>query len=103
MAENDDLWDFIFTPFNRLVAKLPSVFTRGSVIIHHGIAHFKGSPVDKCPKCGKVPTFGTTTLTFRYAPVESQTQTVQGWICECGEKYVPGEIAKQAHHRAFHG
>jgi hypothetical protein len=55
----------------------------------------------QCPQC-KIPlTQGPATLTFKHAPTATQVQQVEAWVCSCGELYVPGEIAKEAYHRAF--
>lgn len=86
---------------DRLVRQLPDPHVKGSLIYSQGKVHFKGAAVDRCPRCGKTPKWLPTTLTFRHAPVATQVQTTQGWVCECGEKYVPGMLAKEAHQRAF--
>jgi len=54
-----------------------------------------------CPRCGRPMEKGRTTLTFHEAPEASRTQAVDGWICPCGERYVPGPAGREAHARAF--
>jgi YgiT-type zinc finger domain-containing protein len=54
-----------------------------------------------CPRCGEVMRRGRTTLTFHLAPEATRSQEVDGWVCSCGERYVPGDIAQEAHRRAF--
>lgn len=84
-----------------LAATLPPLFSVGSILVERGTPQFKGSPVSNCPRCGNYLHLGPTTLTFRFAPVERQTQAVEGWVCSCGERYVAGENAREAHRRAF--
>ncbi|MCI0639287.1 MAG: hypothetical protein L0Y72_30050 [Gemmataceae bacterium] len=101
--EDDFLWNTADANRLSLISshlKLP--VAKGSVIIDQsGHAHYKGPPVDICPRCGAKLRYGATQLTFKHAPVETQVQPVEGWVCPCGEKYVPGETARQAYLRAF--
>jgi YgiT-type zinc finger domain-containing protein len=99
--DDDDMWPAAAGPWGRFAARLPEIFTHGSIIFSKGKAHFKVGPIDTCPKCGHKPTRGRTQLTFRYAPATTQVQEVDAWVCQCGEVYVPGDIARAAHQRAF--
>jgi hypothetical protein len=98
----DYQWDS--TPVGRwqtLTKSVPAMVTRGSVVVERGMPHFKGAPLAECPRCKTKLTHGTATLTFRHAPPATQMQRVEAWVCSCGEFYVPGKIAKEAHLRAF--
>ena len=100
--ENDYLWDSANVQrFDTLVKTLPPMVTRGATIIDRGRPHFKGPPPVQCPKCGTALIPGTTSLTFKHAPALSKLQMVKAWVCSCGESYVPGEAARQAHRAAF--
>jgi hypothetical protein len=102
--EDDYLWNTIASErLAHFAGSLPPVFTLGSIIVDHGVPQFKGSPVPNCPRCGKSLHKGATTLTFRLAPPATQTQPIEGWICACGERYIPGPIAREAHRKAFAG
>jgi YgiT-type zinc finger domain-containing protein len=100
--EDDHLFDN--SPAWRLstiACRLPQAITRGATLIHQGVVHSKDSPRIECPKCGEVLVRGTTQITFTHAPEATRIQRVSGWVCPCGEAYVPGEIAQAAHRRAF--
>lgn len=80
---------------------LPPVLIKDSIIILEGEPLFKAPPRIECPKGHGVLERGTTTITFQHAPASRRVQPVEGWVCRCGEAYVPGEIAREAHRRAF--
>jgi hypothetical protein len=101
--DDDDMWPAAAEPWDRFAARLPKFHSHGSILYIDGKAHFKAGPVDACPKCGARPVRGTTQITFRYAPAETRDQQVVGWVCPCGEAYVPGDVAREAHRRAFSG
>jgi hypothetical protein len=84
-----------------IASRLPPVVTRGSAIVHGGKVHFKAPSVILCPRCGKALERGKATIFFEYAPRESSRQAVDGWVCSCGESYVPGPKARAAYIRAF--
>lgn len=84
-----------------IAARLPAVITAGATIIQGGRVHFKNAPQVVCPRCGQTLLAGSTTLTFCHAPPAQQEQVVSGWVCQCGEAYVPGAIAREAHAAAF--
>ena len=80
----------------------PPSFTRGSILFIHGKPSFKAPPQIPCPKGHGLLKREQTTISFQHAPAESRDQAVAGWVCPvCGEAYVPGVIAREAHRRAF--
>jgi hypothetical protein len=80
----------------------PPSFTRGSTLFIHGKPSFKAPPQIPCPKGHGLLKRGQTTISFQHAPAETRDQAVSGWVCPvCGEAYVPGAIAREAHRRAF--
>jgi histidyl-tRNA synthetase len=85
----------------RIAASLPPAVTRGETLIVNGRVQRKSPEVIDCPKCGTTMTRGTTTITFNDAPKATRVQSVDGWICNCGESYIPGPVARAAHERAF--
>jgi hypothetical protein len=100
--ESDFRWDSTRVGrFESLAKTLPPVLTRGSIVVERGKPHFKAAPLVECPRCQSKLSRGTVTLTFRQAPAATQAQQVQGWVCPCGEFYVPGETARDAYLRAF--
>jgi hypothetical protein len=46
---------------------------------------------------------GSAIIVFSHAPQQTQKQTVDAWKCQCGESYVPGEIARKAFKAAMKG
>ena len=90
-------------PLSIIAKRLPPVVTRGATVIHQGIVHFKQAPQIPCPRCGEILQPGDTTLVFEDAPPGQKEQRVFGWVCPCGEAYVPGQTAKAAHAAAFRG
>lgn len=84
-----------------IASHLPPVVARDAVLVRGGKVHFKAPPTIPCPKCGGILTRGTTTIDFEYAPRASRRQVVEGWVCACGEAYVPGPRARAAYIRAF--
>jgi hypothetical protein len=102
MYEHDDLFDTGGAcRLAAIASRLPPVVTSGSAILHGGKVHFKAPPATPCPKCGTVLTRGKTTIVFEYAPSSTRHQIVDGWVCPCGESYVPGSQARAAYLRAF--
>ena len=100
--EHDDLFDTGGAcRLATIASRLPPVVTRGSAIIHGGKVHFKAPQAVPCPKCGTILTRGKTTIDFEYAPSSTRHQIVDGWVCPCGESYVPGSRARAAYLRAF--
>ncbi len=100
--EDDFQWDSTAVGRWQTLAKtLPAIVTRGSIVVERGKPHFKGPPLVECPRCKNKLTQGTARLTFRHAPLATQVQQVEAWVCSCGEFYVPGEVAKDAYTRAF--
>jgi hypothetical protein len=103
LVGNDELFDN--GDANRLETlrkPYPPSLTRGSVVFIRGKPHFKAPPKVPCPKGHGLLKPGRTSITFQHAPAASRDQTVEGWVCPtCGEAYVPGEIAREAHRRAF--
>ena len=87
--DDDDMWPAPAEPWDRFAARLPKFYSHSSILYIDGEAHFKAGPVDACPRCGARPVRGTTQITFRYAPAETRDQQVVGWVCPCGEPYVP--------------
>lgn len=87
--------------FETFARGLPPLVMRGETIIENGNVHWKAQPAIPCPRCEEVLQPGEVTLTFEHAPAESREQRVRGFVCKCGEYYVPGETAREAHHRAF--
>lgn len=80
---------------------LPRVVTRGPTLILEGRPQFKSPPRIPCPRCDHELQRGTTIIIFKNAPVGCRKQEVEGWVCECGETYVPGDIARAAYQAAF--
>ena len=101
MSDDADMWPAAAEPRDRLVAKVPAVFTHGSIVYRNGKALFKAGPVPACPKCGARPVRGRTRITFHYAPSATREQEVDAWVCPCGEAYIPGDAARAAHAAAF--
>lgn len=102
MLEDDYLWDSTSVGRAETLAKsLPAIVTCGSTVVERGKPFFKGPPLAECPRCKTKLTRGAATLTFKYAPPDTQVQQVEAWVCCCGEYYVPGEIAREAYLRAF--
>jgi hypothetical protein len=100
--EHDDLFDTGGAcRLATIASRLPPVVARGSAILHGGKVHFKAPPAIPCPKCGTVLTRGKTAIDFEYAPSSTRHQIVDGWVCPCGESYVPGSRARAAYLRAF--
>jgi hypothetical protein len=100
--EDDYLWDSTAVGrLEALVKTIPPIVTLGSIVVERGKAHFKGPPLVECPRCNSKLTRGTATLTFRHAPLATQQQQVEAWVCPCGEFYAPGKIAREAYIRAF--
>jgi hypothetical protein len=66
-----------------------------------GHALSKPEPIIPCPVCKTPLRPSKVALTFEHAPEESATQHVPGFLCDCGEFYVPGDVARDAHRRAF--
>ncbi len=83
--------------------RLPAIDVRGATVINAGVAHTKAPRMIACPRCRNMLKEGTTVLRFRLAPEPTRAQQVEGWVCDCGEAYVPGVVAKAAHRRAFAG
>ena len=83
--------------------RLPAIDVRGATVINAGAAHTKAPRMIACPRCGNMLKEGTAVLRFRLAPELRRMQEVEGWVCDCGEAYVPGAAAKAAHRRAFTG
>ena len=80
----------------------PASFTRDSILFINGKPSFKAPPRIPCPRGHGLLKRGRTSISFLHAPAESRDQAVDGWVCPvCGEAYVPGEIAQEAHRRAF--
>jgi len=88
-------------PLDAVATLLAPVETRGPTVIRRGRVHWKMQPEIPCPRCERWLERGEVTLTFRHAPPSSREQRVQGYVCGCGEYYVPGKTARDAHHRAF--
>ena len=88
-------------PLSRIASTLPPAVTRGETLIVGGRVRRKSTEILDCPACGKPMRRGSTTITFHDAPEAMRVQNVDGWISDCGESYVPGSIAKEAHKRAF--
>jgi hypothetical protein len=84
-----------------IARRLPPVLTRGATIVQSGKVHYKQAPQIHCPRCGQVLRRGTTTMVFHHAPPAQREQPVSAWICPCGESYVPGAVAREAHALAF--
>lgn len=82
-------------------SSLPDVMTSGETIVLQGRPRFKSPQKITCPRCGHELQRGTTTLVFRHASLEQREQTVEAWICGCGESYVPGKTARDAYRRAM--
>lgn len=100
-CDDSGMWPAANVPWERFAARLPKVFSKGSILYSNGRAHFKAGPVDACPKCGGRPVRGMTRLAFHLAPAATREQQVEAWVCPCGEAYVPGDIARAAHRLAF--
>ena len=83
--------------------RLPAVDVRGVTVINAGAVHTKAPRIIACPRCGNMLKEGMTVLRFKLAPEPTRAQHVEGWVCDCGEAYVPGVAAKAAHGRAFVG
>jgi hypothetical protein len=85
-----------------LRAAYPPSFARGSVLFSHGKPSFKAAPKIECPNGHGFLKRGKTTISFQHAPATNRDQIVDGWVCpDCGESYVPGDVARLAHARAF--
>lgn len=80
---------------------IPSGTTRGSTIFINGKPKFKSPQVIECPSCGGVLRPGKATIVFQHAREGSREQEVDGFVCECGEQYVPGDTARAAYQRAM--
>jgi hypothetical protein len=80
---------------------LPAVQKRGPLVMRKGRVHWKMRPEIPCPRCGELLQPGEVTLTFEHAPTQAKEQRARGFVCPCGEHYVPGQAARDAHQRAF--
>ena len=86
----------------RAVAEnFPHVTTRHRTIVVDGKPKFKAPLKILCPRCQHELRPGVATIEFRHAPEDRRKQSVDAWVCECGESYVPGEVAKQAYRTAM--
>jgi hypothetical protein len=102
LSENDLLFDSGGAcGLETLRRVLPQVLTHDSIVVIQGEPLFKAPPRIECPKGHGLLERGMTMITFQHAPASRRVQPVEGWVCRCGEAYVPGEIAREAHRRAF--
>jgi hypothetical protein len=102
MYDHDDLFDTGGAcRLATIAARLPPVAARSAALLHGGKVHFKAPPSIPCPKCGEILVRGAVTIDFEYAPRASYRQVVDGWVCPCGESYVPGHRARAAYILAF--
>jgi len=106
LQDFDDDEDYLFDSggarrLSTLARRLPPIIKRGVTLIEGGRVHFKSPPQIPCPKCGRILERGIATIVFQLAPEATQRQTAPGWVCPCGESYVPGPAARAAHARAF--
>jgi len=82
-------------------ATMPRVITRDSTIVVNGKPQFKSRPSIPCPRCQQELRPGKATIHFKHAPADRRDQEVDALVCQCGEAYVSGEIARRAYGRAM--
>ncbi len=87
--------------FATLARRMPSLVVKGATLIEQGRVHFKSPPAISCPRCGRTLKPGLATIDFLHAPEATRRQEARAWVCPCGEAYIPGEAARDAHARAF--
>jgi DNA-binding CsgD family transcriptional regulator len=103
-SEYDD--DYLFDTngaggLGAVAERLPHVTTRHETIVVDGKPKFKAPVKIRCPRCQQELHPGIATIEFRHAPEDRRQQSVDAWVCECGESYVPGEVAKKAFRAAM--
>ena len=95
--QDDYLWDTGDAGgLETIRASLPALLMAGETIIRHGRPRFKAPRKISCPRCTSELRRGKVTIVFRHAPAGEREQQVEGWVCDCGEAYVPGGIACEA-------